>query len=72
MNLPDHERIEGAYQAPAEILGALPETTESKRARFHLEESERYAHEATERARVIDHEEAPDLRVVTLAMNRDG
>lgn len=55
----DHEGIERAYTEPHQIVDALPETTESKRAKFHLSESERYAHEAAERARVIDREAPP-------------
>ena len=54
MSLPDHETIERAYAAPIDLVHTLPETTEAKRAAFHLQEAKRYTQETIERARMID------------------
>ena len=47
-----HEELEGAFDAPRDLLvsGQIPDSTELRRAADHLKLSERYAHEALERA----------------------
>lgn len=45
----DHETIEDAFRKPAEVIGTLPETTESREAKRLLEISEKLTHEARER-----------------------
>ena len=49
--LPDYQRIEDAYKATAEVVGHIPESTETKRALHHLEIAEKYTYEARERAK---------------------
>lgn len=46
-----YEQIEAAYKAPAEIIGKLPSSTETRRAADLLDQSFRYAKEARERAK---------------------
>lgn len=55
-NLPEYQTIEKAFQVPAEVIATLPETTESRRAVYHLGEAERYTYEARERAKTYDDE----------------
>ena len=51
MARPDYQSIEDAYNQPANIINALPESTESRSATRHLELSRKYAYEARERVK---------------------
>lgn len=51
---PDCQTIEDAYEAPARVIEALPESDEQHAARYHLELSREHAFYAREQARDAD------------------
>lgn len=51
MNVPDYQELESAFGRPKELLGRLPECTESRRAREHLDLAKKYAYESREKVR---------------------
>ena len=48
--IPDYEGIERVYKAVEQVIEAIPENTETRRALHHLEIAEKYSYEAREKA----------------------
>jgi hypothetical protein len=49
--IPQYQQIEDAYRGVTEVIGKLPECTETRRATDHLKLSEKYTMEARERVK---------------------